>query len=63
MRAPNEKDVIHVRDIEKMTAITNEEMLDQFLVGPEKQSSPDEHGEKYYSHAFGGEQGQVLDSN
>ena len=30
MRAPEEKEAIHVRVIEKMTAITDEEILDEW---------------------------------
>ena len=43
VRGPEDKDAIHVRDIEKMTASTDEEILDEYGVAPEEAPSPDEH--------------------
>ena len=44
-RGPEEKEGIHVRVIEKMTASTDEEVLDECGIAPEADFSPDEHGE------------------
>ena len=45
-RGPEETEATHVRDIEKMTACTDEEILDEYGVAPvvDADSSPDEHG-------------------
>ena len=43
-RPPEEKKGNYVRDIKTMTASTDEEILDEYGVAPEADSSPDEHG-------------------
>ena len=46
-RGPEDKEVIHVRDIKKMTACTNEGILDENGITPDVDSSPDEHESKF----------------
>ena len=44
-RGLEDKEAIHVRDVEKMTACTDKEFLDKYVVAPDADmgSSPDEH--------------------
>ena len=52
-RGPEDKEAIHIRDIEKMTACTDEEILDEYGIAPDADSSPDEHEKESSQHATG----------
>ena len=42
-RGQEENYAIHIRDVEQMTACTDDNILDEYGVGPEDDSCPDEH--------------------
>ena len=46
MRFAEEKEAIHIRDIDKVTAFSDKEIQDEFEVLPKKQSGLDEHSQK-----------------
>ena len=59
-RGQEEKESIYVQDIEKITACTDEEVLDESGVAPESYFSPGKHGESIIPSASGGGHGSRV---
>ena len=53
VRGREDKEAIHVRDIEKMTVSTDEEILDEYGVATDETPCPDEHVVVSIPHATG----------